>query len=184
MKAIGPRARGETSAILMWPEHVSNVAGMAHIAAQRNSASVDAPPMNDRTHGLPPDAEQISSGGFNKYVGPLFRLSDDGPGGQTKRYCFIAREQHMNGAGTIHGGMLMTFMDVAMSRTSRVTTGAKSLSTVSLNCDFVGPGRLSDVIEARVRVARATRTLVFMSGEIVADERTLLIATGLWRIVM
>jgi uncharacterized protein (TIGR00369 family) len=141
-------------------------------------------PESDVTTALPPEAEQISSGGFNKYVGPLFRLSDGGRDGQMKRYCFIAREQHMNAAGTVHGGMLMTFMDVAMSRTSRVMTGAKSLSTVSLNCDFVGPGRLGDVIEARVRVARSTRTLVFMAGEIVTGERTLLIGTGLWRIVL
>jgi len=33
---------------------------------------------------------------------------------------FTAREIHMNAAGTVHGGMLMSFMDVAMSKTARV----------------------------------------------------------------
>jgi uncharacterized protein (TIGR00369 family) len=88
----------------------------------------------------------------------------------------------MNGAGTVHGGMLMGFADTAMSRTSRLVSGAKSCSTVSLNCDFVGPGRLGDTIEARVRVTRQSRTLVFVSAELVTDGRTLLVATGLWRI--
>ena len=140
-------------------------------------------PETDFNAVLPPDAEEFSSGGFNRYVGPLYRLAD-AEEGAVKRYAFVAGERHMNGASSVHGGMLMTFLDVAMSRTSRIVTGAKSLSTVSLNCDFVGSGKLGDLIEARIRVTRATRTLVFLSGEVAAGERTLLAGTGLWRIVL
>jgi acyl-coenzyme A thioesterase 13 len=131
--------------------------------------------------GIPPEAEIASTGGFNAYVGPLYRLPD-GEGGALKRFAFVAGDKHMNGSGTVHGGMLMSFADVAMSRTSRLTTGAKGVSTVALNCDFVGPGKLGDVIEARVRVTRQARTMVFLSAELVAGERILLVATGLWKI--
>jgi len=131
---------------------------------------------------LPPDAEEISRGGFNRFVGPFYKLADPEPGGAW-RYVFVAAARHMNAAGSVHGGMLMTFMDVAMSRTTRLAAGAKSLSTVSLSCDFVGPGRLGDLIEARVRVVRATRSFVFMSGEVVARGRPLMNAAGLWKIV-
>src|ERR1700689_4665476 len=89
---------------------------------------------------IPPDAEIASTGGFNKYVGPLYRLPD-AEDGAVKRFAFVAEDKHMNGAGTVHGGMLMSFADVAMSRTSRLVTGAKGVSTVALNCDFVGPGK-------------------------------------------
>lgn len=139
--------------------------------------------MSNAANLLPPGAEEISRAGFNRHVGPLYRLAD-GDGGGLFRYAFIAREHHMNAAGSVHGGMLMTFMDVAMSRTSRVAAGARSLSTVSLNCDFVAAGRLGDLIEARVRVTRATRTLVFMSCEVAAGDRVLATGTGLWRIVL
>jgi uncharacterized protein (TIGR00369 family) len=137
--------------------------------------------MSDRPAGIPPEAELVSTGGFNKYVGPLYRLPD-AEDGALKRFVFCVADKHMNGAGTVHGGMLMGFADTAMSRTSRLVSGAKSCSTVSLNCDFVGPGKLGDTIEARVRVTRQTRTLVFVSAELVTDGRTLLVATGLWRI--
>ena len=139
--------------------------------------------MGDAPQGLPEGAELASIGGFNLYVGPLYRLPDSHEGA-VKRFAFVAGEKHMNAAGSIHGGMLMTFTDVAMSRTSRLISGAPACSTVSLACDFVGPGRLGELIEARVRVTRRTRTLVFMSGEILAADRTLLVANGLWKIVV
>ncbi len=132
---------------------------------------------------LPPDAEEISRGGFNRFVGPFYKLGEPGQDG-FYRYGFVAADRHMNAAGSVHGGMLMTFMDVAMSRTTRLAAGARSLSTVSMSCDFVGPGRLGDLIEARVRVVRASRSFVFMSGEAVAGERPLMNATGLWKIVL
>ena len=77
----------------------------------------------------------------------------------------------------------MTFADISMSQASRAVSGAQSCSTVSLTCDFVGPGKLGDVIESRVRVTRQTRTLIFLSADIVAGDRVLGVATGLWKIV-
>ncbi len=137
--------------------------------------------MVNRPPGIPEDAELASTGGFNGYVGPLFRLSDL-EDGAVKRFAFAAAEHHMNGAGTVHGGMLMTFMDTSMSRTSRLISGAKGTATVSLTCDFVSPAKLGDVIESRVRVTRQTRTIVFLSAELVCGERTLMVGSGVWKL--
>lgn len=128
---------------------------------------------------LPEDAQSVSVAGFNLHAGPFYRLSDDG---EVRRFAFVVAEKHMNAAGSVHGGLLMTFADVAMSRTSRLVSGAKSCSTVALSCDFVGPGRLGDLIEARVRVTRQTRTLVFLCADVAADGRVLLVASGLWKV--
>jgi uncharacterized protein (TIGR00369 family) len=129
--------------------------------------------------GIPEDAEDVSLGGFNKFVGPLYRLPDDG---ERTRFAFAVADKHMNAAGTVHGGMLMSLADVSMSRTSRDTTKAESCSTVALSCDFLAPGRLGDVIESRVRVTRRTRTLVFLSAEVSAGGRLLLTASGVWKL--
>jgi uncharacterized protein (TIGR00369 family) len=136
--------------------------------------------MVEHIPGLPEGAVEVSVGGFNSFVGPLFRLPDEAG---VRRFAFQVADKHMNSGGTVHGGMLMAFMDVAMSKSARAEAGdAKSCSTVSLNCDFVGPGRLGDLVEARVRVTRRARTMVFLSGELVAGGRTLLVATGLWKV--
>jgi uncharacterized protein (TIGR00369 family) len=138
--------------------------------------------MNDQRTGLPEGAVEVSVAAFSKYVGPIYRLPDTADGA-IQRFAFVVVEKHMNAAGSVQGGMLMTLADLAMGQTSRLASGAKSCSTVSLNCDFLGPGRLGDVVEARVRVTRRSRTMVFMSGELVAGDRILLVATGLWKIV-
>ncbi|MBV8800010.1 MAG: PaaI family thioesterase [Alphaproteobacteria bacterium] len=128
---------------------------------------------------IPADAEEISLGGFNKFVGPLYRLPDEEG---RALYVFQIGPKHMNAAGTVHGGMLMAFADVAMSRTARLVTGAGTCSTVSLVCDFLRPGRLGEVVEARVRVTRKARTLVFLAAELCGETDLLLTASGTWKI--
>ncbi|HEY4115175.1 MAG TPA: PaaI family thioesterase [Rhizomicrobium sp.] len=129
---------------------------------------------------FPEGAEDISTSGFNRFIGPLYRLPD-GESGE-RRYCFPVADKHMNAAGAVHGGMLMAFLDISMSRTSRLESGAATCSTVSLACDFLAPGRLGDLILSRVRVSRRTRTMVFMSAETWAGDRLLLTAQGVWKV--
>lgn len=129
---------------------------------------------------LPPGAEDISMSGFNRFIGPLYRLPDGTDG--ERRFGFQVSGKHMNAAGSVHGGMLMAFLDISMSRTSREESGAFTCSTVSLACDFLAPGRLGELIESRVRVSRRTRTMVFMSAEAWAGDRRLLTAQGVWKV--
>lgn len=136
--------------------------------------------MSDTHAALPSGAENISRGGFNAYAGPFWRLADEDG---AKRYALRVEPKHMNSSGSLHGGVLMTFADIAMSQTSRAVSGASTCTTVSLTCDFTGPGKLGDVIIAQVRVTRQTRTMVFLSAELVCEKRTLGVATGLWKIL-
>ncbi len=110
---------------------------------------------------LPAEAESISRGGFNAFAGPFWRLAPDG---DIRRFALLVEPKHMNGSGSLHGGVLMTFADIAMSQVARVAAG-----------------ELGDVVEARVRLTRRTRSLVFLSADIVVGERVLAVATGLWK---
>jgi hypothetical protein len=51
-----------------------------------------------------------------------------------------------------------------------------------LTADFVGPGKLDDIVEASVRVTRRTRTLIFQYADITIGERVIMVTTGLWKI--
>jgi uncharacterized protein (TIGR00369 family) len=135
--------------------------------------------MREIPDGLPAEAENISLGGFNLHAGPIWRLPADG---EVRRFALPIQDKHLNGSGSVHGGMLMTFADIAMSQTARAVSGAPSTSTVSLTCDFVGPGKPGETLEARVRVTRQTRTLVFLCADIVAGARMVAVVTGLWKI--
>ncbi|HEY0107260.1 MAG TPA: PaaI family thioesterase [Rhizomicrobium sp.] len=135
--------------------------------------------MSERPEGLPPEAESVSRGGFNLHAGPVWRLAPDGA---VRRFALAVADKHMNGSGSVHGGLLMTFADVAMSQAARAVSGAPACSTVSLTCDFVGPAKLGEILEARVRVTRLTRTMVFLSADIAVGTRPVAVATGLWKI--
>jgi len=138
--------------------------------------------MSQSPMSLPEGAEELPMAGFNQEIGPFYRLPNDGDG-DAKRFAFVVAERHMNAAGSVHGGMLMAFTDMAMSQTARAGTPATGSNTITLNCDFVGPARLHDVIEARARVTRRARTVVFLSAELFANDRLILVANGLWKVI-
>ena len=161
----------------MWRRRISN-AHSPDIAVQRETPYPFFA-MSDVLTTLPPQAENISRGGFNLHAGPIYRLPADG---EVRRFALPVIDKHMNGSGSVHGGLLMTFADISMSQTSRAVSGATSCSTVSLTCDFVGPAKLGDILESRVSVTRQTRTLVFLSTDIVVGSRIVAVATGLWKI--
>ncbi len=137
--------------------------------------------MTESEQNLPKEAVRIGSVGFNVFAGPLYRLPDEN-GGEIKHFVFVPEHKHMNGSGAVHGGMLMTFADVSMSQSARAAFDGHGCNTVSLSCDFVSPGKLGELIEARVRITRRTRTMAFISAEVTSGGVPLLVATGLWKV--
>ena len=107
---------------------------------------------------------------FEDHVGPLgYKVV-----GGTITFAFLADARHRNTAGTVHGGMLMTFADFALCLTATWDQPGEKCVTVSCNSEFVAPGRPGDVIEASGEVVRRTRSLTFVRGQVYADERILL----------
>ena len=92
---------------------------------------------------------------------------------------FIAATKHINGGDTIHGGLLMTFADFALFAIAQDSLNTGFGVTISLNGEFVSAGKLDDFIEAKGRVVRSTRSLVFVDGEVVVGDETLLNFSGI-----
>ena len=106
---------------------------------------------------------------FADMVGPfyVFTKNDD------RRCAFVADERHGNSSGVVHGGMLMAFADVAFSVIRRMD-GDEASTSVTFTFEFVQPGHLSDLIEARMRVVRQTGSLNFIRGEVFVGDTILL----------
>ena len=121
--------------------------------------------------------EVFPEAGFNAYVGPVWR-SPDGT-----EYLFDVREVHLNGGGSLHGGMGMALADIVMGRTVRdALDGAKAL-TISLSCDIVSGSKLGDRIVGRATITRRTRSIVFIGCELSVAGKPILTATGIWKIL-
>ncbi len=116
---------------------------------------------------------------FSDLVGPVWRRKD----GDRLRFGFVVAPKHLNRAGNLHGGMLMTVADNAMAIAAREASGAKRHATIELNIQFVGAVRLGEFVEAHPEVARATRSLVFMQAKMFVGTRLVVTTNGIWKIL-
>ncbi len=115
---------------------------------------------------------------FEQYVGPLSFSEEDG---QTVLHFTIA-EQHLNGDGFLHGGMMMTLASSALSTLVRRVADGASSAPLSVNCDFVGPGPVGADVVGRATITRRTRTVAFAAVELSADGKMMMSATGVYRL--
>jgi uncharacterized protein (TIGR00369 family) len=93
-------------------------------------------------------AEKTGSGGFAQRLGVEVESADDG----SARVRFEAREEHLNPAGTLHGGVLATLVDTAMGTAVRSATDDGDVpATSQLTMTYLRPGTPGPVeVTARV----------------------------------
>ncbi len=122
---------------------------------------------------------QQGIGGFSALVGPFWtRHTETG-----REVGFLVEDRHLNGNGIVHGGMLMTFIDQSIGMMVYQAIGRVPCATIQLNTQFVDAGRPGDFIEARTEIVRQTRSVVFTRGTLVAGQRLILSAEGIWKVL-
>ncbi|RBY97925.1 PaaI family thioesterase [Blastococcus sp. TF02-8] len=94
-------------------------------------------------------ADDVVTGGFAERLGARPEAADDG----SARLTFEATEEHLNPAGTLHGGVLATLVDTAMGLAVRTTTDDGEVpATSQLTVTYLRPGRPGTVeVTARLR---------------------------------
>ncbi|HZG44740.1 MAG TPA: PaaI family thioesterase [Allosphingosinicella sp.] len=110
---------------------------------------------------------------FNNAIGKLLvRRGEDGRG-----WCRMFPEQaHSNLGDKVHGGALMTFIDMALYAGGAMA-GANVAQAVTLDCSvqFLSPGELGEPLDAELELLSETGRLVFVRGRVVQGGR--LVAT-------
>jgi len=121
----------------------------------------------------------VETSGFLNLVGPLWERIVNGE----HEYAIVAQDKHHNRRGLVQGGLLMTFADRSCGMTARYVSGRPTLATVQMDTHFVDSGKIGDILISRPRVVRLTRSLIFMTTEVTANERCLVTATGVFKIL-
>jgi acyl-coenzyme A thioesterase PaaI-like protein len=121
----------------------------------------------------------VETTGFLSLVGPLWQRNVDGQ----PEMALITEDKHHNRRGMVQGGLLMTFADRACGMVARIVSGRPTMATVQLDVHFVDAGRIGEVLIARPRVLRTTRSLVFVTAEVTANDRTIITANGVFKIL-
>jgi acyl-coenzyme A thioesterase PaaI-like protein len=89
-------------------------------------------------------------------------------------------ENHTNGMRNAHGGMLMTFADMAWGNIVSVETSSYWV-TVRLTCDFLSSAHLGDWVEGGAELLTRDGDLFVVRGRVWCDERVLLAGTGVFK---
>jgi acyl-coenzyme A thioesterase PaaI-like protein len=115
--------------------------------------------------------------GFIGLVGPFWMRRS----GDSYLYAFMAERKHHNRRGVVQGGMLMTFADRSMGMTCWYANNRKPQATIQLDVHFIESVQIGEFVEARCRVVRRTRSLIFMSAELLVGNRVVATANGVWK---
>jgi acyl-coenzyme A thioesterase 13 len=92
-------------------------------------------------------------------------------------------EGHLNYVGVVHGGVLTTLADVALSlQVHELEVPSLSPVTNSLTTNFLGAARLGDWLEAHCRIDQIGKRLAHTSGQIRRGSEPIMTMTGVFSI--
>lgn len=111
---------------------------------------------------------------FSAHAGPFY-FREDGP---LAGVGFLAEPHHLNGLGVIHGGALLTLADMALWDICRREVGVFRGVTVTLNAEFLSPGKTGAFIEAGGEMVKAGRKMMFARGLVTSQGAPLLSFSG------
>jgi uncharacterized protein (TIGR00369 family) len=119
-------------------------------------------------------------GGFTAQVCPLWSRREPG----RVEVGMIVEERHTNNhIGTLHGGAVMTFADVALGWAVSSAIGHNMCVTLSLQTQFVSVARIGEFVTCEAELVRATKSIVFVRGLIMSGDRIVSSAEGMWKVM-
>jgi uncharacterized protein (TIGR00369 family) len=94
-----------------------------------------------------------------------------------------SRQELTNSWGSVHGGVLMTLLDVALASAGRsLDETCNGALTVEMKVNFIAAA--FGTVHGEGRAQRAGRSLIFSEGELTAEDGTLLAkATGTFKLL-
>jgi acyl-CoA thioesterase len=81
----------------------------------------------------------------------------------TVRMAFPVEEWELNPAGTLHGGIFATAVDIAMGMLAHYYGEGQVCTTVNMNINYLRPVQKGDTLLVESKVEKLGRTLVSMS---------------------
>jgi uncharacterized protein (TIGR00369 family) len=121
----------------------------------------------------------VETSGFLSLVGPLWERVVNGD----HEYAILAEDKHHNRRNRVQGGLLMTLADRASGMIARLVSGRPTLATVQMDVHFIDAGKIGELLIAKPRVVRVAHSLIFTRTEVVAEERCIATASGVFKIL-
>jgi uncharacterized protein (TIGR00369 family) len=122
---------------------------------------------------------ETSTTGVLALLGVRDRTADDG----RARLELDATEDHLNEAGTVHGGVLATLVDTVMGQAVRSRTGDDDVpATSQLTVTYLHPGKPGHLV-ATAAVRKQGENLTVCEAEVEQDGQTLVHALATFAVL-
>ena len=98
------------------------------------------------------------------------------------RLALRVEEHHTNGMMNAHGGMLMTFADMAWGGAVEKDDDTWWV-TIRLMCDFLSGATLGSFVEGNGKVVGVADDVITVEGRIWTDDKLLMRGTGIFKLI-
>lgn len=98
--------------------------------------------------------------------------------------CLQVEPHHLNPNGTVHGGVLLTLLDITLGMTVEAHLNSQSGRhpiTVQLNSNMIAAASVGQLVLGQAQVDGTSRTMTWASGRLLCEGRTLMTGTGVFR---
>lgn len=119
---------------------------------------------------------------MDRYHGTIGKLLVRAEGPGRARCRMFPDKRHSNLGNVIHGGAILTFIDMCLFAGGRLAGANVAYAvTLDLNTQFLSPGRLDIPLDAEVELLRETGRLAFFRGRLVQEEEAVAAFSGALR---
>lgn len=143
-----------------------------------------------RTVSAPPSIDALRVQGWIDHqlpghMGELGRIwTLPGQDGEPWRFGLFAAAQHLNPIGLVHGGVLLSLMDHAVSTVVWETNQRTPCVTVQLDSQFVSSVREGDFGVVSVFPMHCTKSMAFMRAEMHVQDQLVMSAQAIIKVLM
>lgn len=119
-----------------------------------------------------------SNSGFTALVGADLPTAD---GGEARLEVEVD-ERHLNPAGTVHGGMLATLVDMTMGAAVRSAAEGEAPATSQLSVTYLRPGK-PGMLVATATVRKRGESLTVCEADVTQDGKSLVHALATFALI-
>ena len=125
--------------------------------------------------------EQISiKPGFMKHNGGvLFKTISE----NEYQFKTTIKENHLNAAGITHGGFIAALIDAGAGTAAHKSAEKNPCVTISLELKFISAVRLEQELVGKTKIQKKTKSMIFLTCEMFADNKIVATASGIWKIL-
>ena len=125
--------------------------------------------------------EQISlKPGFMKHNGGiLFKTVSE----NEYQFKTTIKDNHLNSAGITHGGFISALVDAGAGTAAHKAADNNICVTISLELKFISPVQLGQELLGRTKIQKKTKSMIFLTCELIADDKIVATASGVWKIL-